>query len=221
MERSNRNTALLLIGAGVYLAVGTAVGYLTASALLIAGLGFALIRSSGSSGQRNHPGFVLIVVAGIIIIVNHWLFLLLAAAIGAGWFYFRSKNETVAGSRYVKQHILASVRWEKDEPWVLEPTDISVAIAEVRMDLTKALLEQKETIVDLQGVIGDIDIVIPEDVGLSVNASVMIGQIQVAGEKGAGAMNRLLWRSPNFESAEHRIVLSISYAVADVDVKVV
>ncbi len=203
------------------MAIGTAVGYLTASALLIALLGFALIRSSGSSGQRNNTGYVLLAGAGIVIIVNHWSFLLLAATVGAVWFYSRTKSEGRPGMKFAKEHLLASVRWERGEPWVLESTDISVAIAEVRIDLTKALLEQKETMLNLQGIIGDIDIVIPEDVGVSVQSSVMLGQIQIAGEKGAGAMNRLLWRSPNFESAEHRILVNISYVVADVDVKVV
>jgi lia operon protein LiaF len=220
MERSTRNTALFFIGAGLYLALGATAGYLTASALLLAGLGFALLRSSGSSGQRRHSGYALFAVAGIVLIANHWLFLLALAAAGAGWYYFKMKNETETGAKFVKQHIVASVKWEREDPWVLESTDLSVAIAEVRIDLTKALLEQKDTVLNLQGVIGDIDVIVPEDVGLSVNASVLIGQIQVAGEKGAGAVNRLVWRSPNFEIAEHRILLNISYAVADVNVKV-
>jgi lia operon protein LiaF len=193
---------------------------MTASALLHAGLGFMLMRSSGDSAQLRNSSYALFAIAGFVVIANHWLFLLALTAAAIGWHYFKRKNETPTGSTFVKQHIVASVRWENDEPWVLESTDISIAIAEVRIDLSKALLEQKETVINLQGVIGDIDVVVPEDLGLSVNASVLLGQIQVAGEKGAGAVNRLVWRSPNFESAEHRILVNISYAVADVDVKV-
>ena len=36
------------------------------------------------------------------------------------------------------------------------------------MDLSLAILEQKETTVILQGVVGDIDIKVPEDIGVSV-----------------------------------------------------
>ncbi|WP_199620643.1 cell wall-active antibiotics response protein LiaF [Paenibacillus alkalitolerans] len=220
MERSNRNTAMFFIGAGLYLAIGAVAGYLTASALLLAALGFALLRSSGNSEQGKRSAYVVFAIAGFVLIANHWLFMLGLAAAGIGWYFIKTKGETRQGVKFVKQSIVESVRWEKDEPWVLESTDITVAVAEVRIDLTKALLEQKDTQVNLQGVIGDIDVIVPEDIGLSVNASVLLGQIQVAGEKGAGAMNRLVWRSPNFESAEHRILLNISYAVADVDVKV-
>jgi lia operon protein LiaF len=220
MERGNRNTALFLIGAGVYLAIGSVAGYMTASALLLAGLGYVLMRSSGNSGQRPQSGYVLLAVAGIVLIANHWLFLIGLAAAVFIWFFIKTQNGTQNGFKYVKQHIAASVRWERDEPWVLESTDLSVAVAEVRIDLTNALLEQKDTLLNLQGVIGDIDVIVPDDVGLSVNASVTLGQIQVAGEKGAGAMNRLVWRSPNFDSADHRILLNISYVAADVDVKV-
>src|SRR5690606_23301906 len=122
---------------------------------------------------------------------------------------------------YVKQHIVASIRWGRGgESWAARSSQVSVAIAEVQIDLTNAIFEEPLIHLDLQGLIGDIDIVVPDDIGLSVHAQVAIGEIKVAGERGAGLGNKLIWRSPNFDTAEHRVELTISYTVADVDVKV-
>src|SRR5690606_11370394 len=115
------------------------------------------------------------------------------------WYYRRSREQQPSGSgafgsaagtfdpAYVKQHIVASIRWGRGgESWAARSSQVSVAIAEVQIDLTNAIFEEPLIHLDLQGLIGDIDIVVPDDIGLSVHAQVAIGEIKVAGERGAG-----------------------------------
>lgn len=226
MEQDKRQTAYLLIGAGIYLAVGHLSNFLSAGALVLAVLGYSIVRATAGSERRDFSGYVLLILAGLVLLANHWAFLLGVVAAAVGWFLYKSNSGSASAERndygpaFVKQHIVANLRWGQGVAWTFRSADISAAIAEVKIDLTNALFEEPETTLHLQGMIGDIDIVVPEDVGLTVNAQVAIGEIQVAGERGAGLMNRLVWRSPNAGAAEHRVHIELSYVIADVDVKV-
>lgn len=227
MEQGKRNTALLFIGAGLYLAVGHLISFITASALALALLGYAIVRGSSESNRKDFSGYILLGVAALLLLANHVGFLVVAVVLGAVW-YYRSKRSPDAlpsgnplDPSFVKQHIAASIRWGRGgEPWTVRSSQISVAIAEVAIDLTNAIFEESDVELHLQGLIGDVDIVVPDDVGLSVQAQVAVGELRVAGERGAGIMNRLVWRSPNFDHAEHRVQVHLSYGIADVDVKV-
>jgi len=228
MEHGKRNTAFLFIGAGLYLVIGHLFDFVTAGALVLGLLGYAIVRAASDEERKDLSGYLLLGVAGLALLANHLAFLAIIALV-IGFLYIRHSKRKSGGAptaadpfdtSFVKQHIVANIRWGRGEPWTVRSSQLSVAIAEIQIDMTSAIFE--ESLVDLQlhGVIGDIDIVVPEDVGLSVHAQVAIGEIHVAGERGAGIMNRLVWRSPNFDVAEHRVQLHISYAVADVDVKV-
>jgi len=228
LDQGKRNTAFLFIGAGVYLAVGHLVNFFTAGALATALLGYAIVRSTEGTERKDLSGYVLLAGSAIVLLANHAGFLVVGLVAGAVWF-LRSKRRpgAVPGGTdpfdpsFVKQHIVASVRWGRGgEPWTARSSQLSVAIAEIQIDLTNAIFEEPTVELHLQGMIGDVDIVVPEDVGLAVHAQVAVGEIRVAGERGAGLLNRLVWRSPNYETAEHRVLLNVSYAVADVDVKV-
>jgi lia operon protein LiaF len=226
MESGNRNTAFLFIGAGLYLAIGHLINFVSASAMVLAALGFVIVRATAGVERRDLSGYVLLILAGLVLVANHWGFMIGVVAAAVGWFLYKTKGKADSANgnpsmpSYVKQHIVGSIRWGQGVAWTVRSSELSVAIAEIQIDLTNAIFEEPLTILHLQGIIGDIDIVVPEDVGLTVNAQVTIGEIQVAGEKGAGLMNRLVWRSPNVGTAEHQVQLNLSYLIADVDVKV-
>ncbi|WP_309123454.1 cell wall-active antibiotics response protein LiaF [Paenibacillus sp.] len=229
MEHGKRNTAFLFIGAGLYLVIGHLFDFVTAGALVLGLFGFAIVRAASDEERKDLSGYLLLGVAALVLLANHLGFLVIVAILLGVWFFRQSKRKSGEApgaapnsfdTSFVKQHIVANIRWGRGEPWTVRSAQLSVAIAEIQIDMTNAIFEEPVVDLQLQGVIGDIDIVVPEDVGLTVDAQVAIGEIHVAGERGAGIMNRLVWRSPNFDVAEHRVQLHISYAVADVDVKV-
>jgi len=230
MENGKRNTAFLFIGAGIYLAIGHLLDFVSAGALVLALLGLSIVRSTADSNHRkDFSGYVLLGVSGLVLLAHHWTFLLGLAIAAVGWYLYRTRGrampeagaEFATGAQYMKQHIVASIRWGRGgEAWTARGSELTVAIAEIQIDLTNAFFEGRDTTFLLQGLIGDIDIVVPEDVGVAVNANVALGEIQVAGERGAGVMNRLAWYSPNYATAEHRVQINVSYMIADVDVKV-
>jgi lia operon protein LiaF len=213
----NRNTALVLIGAGLFLLLDHTIGFWPILAILLIVLGIHRVRSHPQ--RRDMKGYLLIIVGAIIFLGNNTAFVLAIILISLGYFFLKSKQIHHGENYFQKQKIIDSIRLGK-EPWILKNSSMWNVIGEINIDLSLAILEQKETTIILQGVIGDIDIIVPEDIGVSVTSSVVFGQIDVAMNKEAGVMNKVSWNSPNYESCDHRVKLVVSYLVGDIDIKI-
>jgi lia operon protein LiaF len=62
---------------------------------------------------------------------------------------------------------------------------------------------------------------VPEFLGVSVNASALVGQINAGNEKETGLVNKVNWQSPNYETSDQKVKLIVSYVVGDIDIKMV
>lgn len=213
MENRSRNTALLLIAAGLFLAAGKLFGFLAVSAALLIWLGIYKIRTDG-----DLKGYAVLIIGTIILLGNHLSIVIALILISLGLFFIRAKRVHRGGPFKQHQSIAESMHWDK-EPWVLGDMSRWSLLSEVRMDLSLALLDGEETTVMLQGIVGDIDIKVPEDLGVLLEANVLLGRIGIGEETESGLLNKRIWQSPNYEQSAQKLKLIISYAVGDIDVK--
>jgi lia operon protein LiaF len=214
-RNNNRNVALLLIGIGIFLLAEDHLNFFTVLALLFIFVGISKIRSASV-----RKGYVFIGIGLVILLGGNLSLLLAIVLISLGYFYIRSKQLHRDESYVKKQSLIESIRWGR-EPWVLRSSSIWNVLGELQIDLTYAIPEQKETTIVLQGVIADVDIIVPEDMGVSVTASVLFGQLDIGPNNDAGILNKTVWQSANYDTAEHQLKLIISYIVADIDIKIV
>ena len=140
--------------------------------------------------------------------------------ISLGLFYKKSKDLHPHGDYVHKQGFISSLRYDR-EPWVLRSMSVWNFIGEMRFDMSLAMMEGKEATLVLQGCIGNLDIVVPDEMGLYVEGTVYVGQLGIAGTKREGVVNRLTWQSPNFATADTKVKLIITYYVGDVNIKIV
>jgi lia operon protein LiaF len=215
MDQRNRNTAFVLIAAGLFILVDHYVGFFTIAALALIVLGIYKVRMSA-----DKSGYVLLGIGVVIFFSGHFTFVLSIVLISLGLFYMQSKKAHTDDGYVQKQNLIESVKLDK-ESWVLKSSGMWNIIGEIYMDLSLAIPEQKETTLLLQGVLGDVDIIVPEDMGVSVSASVTVGQIDVVKEKESGVLNKIVWQSPNYETSDHKVKLIVSYIVGDIDIKIV
>lgn len=213
MENRNRNTALVFIAAGLFLLFGNLIGFFTVAAIIIIWLAIYKIRV----GEAK-KGYMLLAIGGIMLLNDHLAIIIAIILISLGYYYIKSKK-LYSGENYLqKQSLLESIKWNKD-PWVLRNMGVWCVIGEINMDMSIALAEKGETLIILQGVIGDIDIIVPEDLGISVDASVLFGQIDVGDQKEIGVLNKIVWQSSGYESSENKVKIVLSYLVGDIDIK--
>jgi len=213
-RNNNRNVALILIGVGIYLLINDHFGFFTVMALLFIFYGINKVRSSSV-----RKGYIWIGVGSVILLGGNLSLLLSIILISLGFFYIKSKQLQKDGSYVRKQSLVESIRWGK-EPWILRSSSIWNVLGELQIDLTYAIIEQPETTIVLQGVIADVDIIVPEDIGVSVTSTVLFGQTDIGPNKEAGVLNKTAWQSPNYETADTKVNILISYVVADIDIKV-
>lgn len=215
-RQRKRNTALVLIFAGLYIILGKVIGFYAMSALFIVVLGIYKVRS----GSGEKWGYILLAIGTFILVSNFLSILIAIVMISIGFFFMKSKQVHRDDSYLRRQHLLLSLKWDK-QPWELRNTSIWSAVSEIVLDFSMALPEEKETTLVMQGVLADVDIVVPEDFGVAIEATAVFGQVDALSEKQTGMMNKLVWKTPNYDTSEHKVKLLLAFIVADIDIRVV
>ena len=211
---SRRNTALVFAAAGVYLLLQKSLGFAAPVAILFILLGLYKVYADGQK-----KGYLLLIVGLILFLSNHFALVFGFLLAVLAYFFFKSREPGKGGPLLRRRRIIESLKWNR-EPWVLRSFSLWNLVGEMNLDLSLALPEQPETVIVLQGIVGDIDIFVPEDIGLSVSASVIFGQVDVPFHKETGVLNKTEWQSPNYEASGNKVKLIVSYIVGDIDIRV-
>lgn len=213
MENRNRNTAIFVILSVAFLALGKMVGFLTVTGIFLIGLAVLMLR------KNDRTLGMILLVAGIIIIASRVIMFLVVLVILLLIYYYLSNKSTVYHEHLLQSYSFVKSWKQTSEPWVLKDTSIRSIIGEINIDLSLAINEKEETTFQLEGIIGDIDLVIPEDMGVFIEASVLLGEITFGQMREEGAMNKMIWQSPNYDQTHSRVRLNISYVIGDVNIR--
>lgn len=206
---------MIVIAAGIYLALGAIAGYSTVNAIVMLWLGIDRYRR-----DRSRIAFVLIAISVLVLIVNQIALFALFILISLAIFYKRAKPP-IAGGTYVSKHQVLLSMHRDESSWMLHSMSFWHAIGEVRMDMTLAVPEDRQLTIVLQGLVGNIDLIVPDDYGLEVEAAVLVGQVEFGQTKEGGMFQRLSWRSPDFEHREIQMKLQLFYLVGDIKIRTI
>lgn len=153
-----------------------------------------------------------------IIILDNLILVVGITLISLGVFYWKGRKVQPREGYIINQNFMSNYAWDQ-VPWTLRNTSIWHVIGEVDVDLSLALPEEKETVIYLQGVMGDIDLSIPEDYGVEIEAFVLFGRQKFGNDQKSGGLNRLVYQSPGYAGSEYKVKFVISYLIGDLDVK--
>ncbi len=101
----------------------------------------------------------------------------------------------------------------------LENMHIWHGIGDIVVDLSRAVIQEQESFLVINGWIGDITIYVPVDLPVAVSAEVTIGDLEVLNHRQGGLNRQIVMRSENYDQASRKVKLNISLIVGDVDVK--
>ncbi len=208
------SNAILFIAAGIYLALGGVAGYATVNAAVLLFIGIERYR-----WDRSRLSLIVIAVSTLVLIINQFALFAVVVLVSLGTYYFRARPQ--AFGTYVRKHRLFLNMRLEEQSWVLHSMSFWHAIGEIRMDMSLAVPEDKETTIVLQGLVGDLDLIVPDDYGIQVEASVLLGQISFRQMKEGGMFHRLSWRSPNYDECEQKLKLQLFYLVGDIKIRTV
>ena len=92
-------------------------------------------------------------------------------------------------------------------------------IGDIRLDLSQVQLEDGETPFELNALIGDITVLVPTDLPVSVAAEVTVGDIRVFRQTADGLGRRLTYQSPGYETATRKVRIMAHLLVGDITVQ--
>lgn len=92
-------------------------------------------------------------------------------------------------------------------------------IGNVVIDLSRAVISEEETTLNVQGWVGDITIYVPVDLPVAITAEVTLGDLEVFGHRQGGLNRYVVMRSDHFDRTSPKVTLNISLIVGDIDVK--
>ncbi|MEW9669169.1 cell wall-active antibiotics response protein LiaF [Ammoniphilus sp. 3BR4] len=129
----------------------------------------------------------------------------------------QSGSDYTMGFPKVKQSLIGNL-FLTGNRWELKDMNIWHGIGEVKIDLSRALIHHGETVVMLNGWIGDIDIYVPYDLEISFIAQVNVGDIDVFGNKQGGLNRSVSLTTSNYQNAEKRVRIIVNLLVGDIDI---
>ncbi|MBE3554224.1 MAG: cell wall-active antibiotics response protein [Thermicanus sp.] len=214
MEGYNkRNTVLIIAAALLYLLIQKTVGDVTLVALLFFLLGFYRFRT-----EKDILGYLLLGIGAFIFLTRHLtlIFFLLVLLFGINYYWSRRKFEK--NTFVTRGSLLESLRWDK-EAWTLESTHFKNLVGEYHIDLSLAFTDQDETEIIMEGLVGNVEIWVPEDYEVTIEAAILIGQVDMAGRKEGGILNRIVWHSPQGEAGGKKVKFMMFFLFGSVEVK--
>jgi lia operon protein LiaF len=123
------------------------------------------------------------------------------------------------GNRYTKKSFrIGDVKYNTDN-WSVEPMHISHGIGDVYIDFSKAFIPEGETELFIHARIGDIKIIVPDDLAMNVTAEAKIGEVRILQSIRDGLGNSLEYVTPDYEEAIKKIKLNILINIGDIAVQ--
>ncbi|WP_449600226.1 cell wall-active antibiotics response protein LiaF [Paenibacillus sp. Marseille-Q9583] len=109
------------------------------------------------------------------------------------------------------------------EHFQLKNTNVSQFIGDTVLDLTNAQIAYGETRINISAFIGDIKVYIPNDMdlGISVNSSSFIGDMEVLDQSRSGFMSSVQCKTPYYKEAGKKVRINVSAFIGDIKVKTV
>lgn len=215
MEKRNRIIAIGLICIGFLMLSGKWINFLTIVALLLLILGIYRIRNGDIK-----KGNIFLGIGAVLILLDHLILVVAISLISLGLFYGKSKRLHPNEGFVQKMSFMSNFDWDQS-PWVMRSMSVWHVLGESDIDLSLGMPEERETTIVFQGVMGDMDLNIPDYYGVEIEAFVLFGSIDFDGKKDSGMMNRLTWKSANYDNSDYKVKVAVSYIVGDIDIRLI
>jgi lia operon protein LiaF len=103
--------------------------------------------------------------------------------------------------------------------WQVTDEEYWTFVADYEIDLTEAQIPEGETRLRAYGFVGDFDLKVPDDVGVSVSSTAFVSEIKASGHKEEKFLTPLRLQTDNYQTAQRKVVLELTFFVSDVKVR--
>lgn len=145
----------------------------------------------------------LLFLIGNVLNINVWAICFPAALILLGIFVLLRPSMTKPGTR---SDFVFIGELERSGPFELQDEEFWSFIGDAEFDLTKASIQPGETLIRGYNFIGDIEILVPESVGVAIDSTAFVTDFKLAGhDEETFFLAPMHWQSDNYKMAERRV----------------
>ncbi len=123
-------------------------------------------------------------------------------------------------SPIIRRNLIGDIHYTRDQ-FELHDMTISNGFGDIKIDLSKAIIPEGETVIILQGLIGQINVYVPDDLATSIQANSLIGDVTLFYQKHKGINQQLHITTPGYKNKPRRVKLVLSVAIGEVKVRAV
>jgi len=127
------------------------------------------------------------------------------------------RPQLVSPDTAVRLKLLGDVRRYGD--WEVADEEIWIGVGDVRLDMTSADVPVGETRLRVFSFVGDVILLVPEDVGVSVWSMAFVTDARVLGRRRDSFLGSFHLASDNYEAAERKVRLETTSFVANLRVR--
>ncbi len=103
--------------------------------------------------------------------------------------------------------------------WVLDDMRLRHGVGEVHLDLTQAIIPDREVNIDIAGIVGEVAIYIPADLPVQAQCESNIGEITVFDQHRDGLGNEVSYRSPNYDTATQKLNILVQWKIGEIKIR--
>ena len=103
--------------------------------------------------------------------------------------------------------------------WQVADEEIWLFVGDVRLDMTQAEIPVGETRIRVFGFVGDVRLLVPEGVGVSVSSMAFVTDARVLGQRRDGFLIPVHMTSDDYKTAERKVHLETMSFVTDIRVR--
>ncbi len=171
--------------------------------------------------SENRSQFTLgaiLVALGVVILganllqvsVGAFLWPALLIAVGV-WFIMRPRM--APAGRAVTMKLLGDIK--RRGSWAAQDEEIWAIIGDVDLDYSHADLPVGETRLRVYGFVGDLEVMVPEGIGVAIQSTAMVCDAKLFGEKQESFVAPVRYATPGYAQAERKLRVETVHFVCD------
>lgn len=132
----------------------------------------------------------------------------------------KRSEETIVEKKPIFENTLFKDRKTPEQVYEWNDINIQTALGDTMVDLSYTVLPKGETVIFIRNFIGNLQVLIPYDIEVSVNHSSIAGTANVFQFEGKKMFNQSVqYQTEGYEEAEQKVKIFTSLLVGDLEVK--
>jgi predicted membrane protein len=164
----------------------------------------------------------LVIIFGLVLLleaifdIDIWALICPAALIGLGvWWIVRPRISEVDSDI----HIFFAHNIRRRGDWTATNEEFWGFAIDLNLDLSETEIPSSESTIRTYGFVTELRLLLPEDVGLSVNTMAFVTEDRILGKKEDRILAPYSWKSENYATADRKLRIEANSFVVDVRVK--